>query len=217
MRRLSLRWVLVTVVTMAASTSAVQATSVACPAQPPMRIAVFAEHHPPAVLSSYSYPQLREMAARAGHDGPHEPFGLYAGTFGYSVDVQAADDGHAGCVTSMSVTVRMLLGDRRVEIGTDGPCRPEAVAAHYLLHAGHDDRLLTQYGSQALAMFDRMPHADLLGTPGQDGDRDAVAAVVRGTMDDLLRSYDDDRARALASADNADELASLQRACGQAT
>lgn len=217
MHRLSLRMLPLAVIAMAAPVSAVEAASIACPAQPPMRVAVFAEHHPPAILSSYSYPQLREMAAQAGYKGPHAPFGLYAGTFGYSVDVQALKDGPAGCVTSMSVTVRMLLGDRRVEVGIDGPCRPEAVVAHYLLHTGHDDKLLTQYGSQALAMFDRMPHADLLGRPGLGGDREAVTAVVRGAMDELLRPYDDDRARALAAADNAAELASLQRACGQAT
>lgn len=116
----------------------------------------------------------------------------------------------------MHVRVGMLLGDRLIEVGADGPCRPEAVLSHYLVHADQDDRLLSRYASRALAMFDRTPLTDLLGTAAQDNSREAVAVIVRRAMDGLLQSYDEDRPQALEAADSDEELAKLREACGRA-
>lgn len=195
-----------------ASTSPVAA----CSPEPRLTVSVVAEHHPPAVRSSYSLGQLRDFAARAGHRGQHAPLGFYAGTFGYTVDVRAEEAGAPGCASVMHVRVGMLLGDRLIEVGADGPCRPEAVLSHYLVHADQDDRLLSRYASRALAMFDRTPLTDLLGTAAQDNSREAVAVIVRRAMDGLLQSYDEDRPQALEAADSDEELAKLREACGRA-
>ena len=78
-----------------------------------------------------------------------------------------------------------------------------------------DDRLLGLYARRAWAMFDRMPRSALLGTPDRGDAGEGMAAAVRRAMDDLLRSYDDDRARALDAADSDEELAKLRGACGR--
>ena len=116
----------------------------ACPPEPRLDVAVLAEHFPPAVRSSYTFDELNELAARMGRQGRHAPLGFYVGTFGYTVSVeQVAGSGSAHCDGAIRVQVRLLLGERLVEVGTDGPCRPEAVLSHYLVHADQDDRLLS--------------------------------------------------------------------------
>ena len=187
---------------------------------PPARldVAVVAEHTPPAVHSGRSLGQLREAAARAGHKGRHAPLGSYAGVFGYTVEVTAEGSGTPGCAAALRVRIRMSLDERVVEVGADlggRGCRPEAVLSHYLLYAEQDDRLLGLYARRALAVFERMPRSALLGTPDPGDAEGGMAAAVRRVMDDLLRSYDDDRTRALDAADTDEELAKLRGACGR--
>lgn len=189
-----------------------------CSPPPRLDVAVVAEHTPPAVRSGRSLGQLREAAARAGHKGRHAPLGAYAGIFGYTVEVTAERSATPGCAAAMHVRVRMFLDERVVEVGADlgdRGCRPEAVLSHYLLYAEQDDRLLGLYARRAWAMFDRMPRSALLGAPGRGDAEEGVATAVRRVMDDLLRSYDDDRTRALDAADNDEELAKLRGACGR--
>lgn len=191
----------------------------ACPPEPRMDIAVMAEHQPPAVRSGRSLARLRDAAALAGPKGRHAPLGLYAGVFGYTVEVALHGARAPGCAPAIAVEVRLFLAGRVVEVGSDlhaHGCRPEAVLSHYLVHAEQDDRLLSFYARRALAMFDRLPSSDLLGAPAPGDDvREAVAAGVRRAMDGLLRPYDDDRARAQEAADGDEELARLRGACGR--
>ena len=189
----------------------------ACPPEPRLDVAVLAEHFPPAVRSSYTFGELNELAAKMGRQGRHAPLGFYVGTFGYTVDVEpVAEPGSAHCDPAIRVQVRLLLGERLVEVGTGGPCRPEAVLSHYLVHADQDDRLLSRYASQATTMFDRMPRSELLGAPAPgDAREDAVETVVRRAMDGLLSSYDEDWKQASAAADSDEELARLREACGR--
>ena len=189
----------------------------ACPPEPRLDVAVLAEHFPPAVRSSYTFDELNELAARMGRQGRHAPLGFYVGTFGYTVSVeQVAGSGSAHCDGAIRVQVRLLLGERLVEVGTDGPCRPEAVLSHYLVHADQDDRLLSRYASRASAMFDRMPRSELLGAPAPgDAREDAVETVVRRAMDRLLSSYNEDWKQASAAADSDEELVRLREACSR--
>lgn len=190
----------------------------ACPPRPRLGIAVVAEHRPPAVGASFSLGQLRDAAARSGRRGRHEPLGFYAGVFGYAVEVTAEGSATPGCAAALRARVRMFLDERVVEVGADlgdRGCRPEAVLSHYLLYAEQDDRLLGLYARRAWAMFDRMPRSAMLGAPGRGDAEERMAAAVRRAMDDLLRSYDDDRTRALDAADDDEELAKLRGACGR--
>ena len=189
----------------------------ACPAEPRLTVAVVAEHHPLVVRSSYSFAQLREFAASAGYRGLHAPFGFYAGTFGYSVEIRDAGAGQSGCKQAVHVQVGMILGGRLIEVGTDIPCRRDTVLSHYQRHAEQDDTLLSRYAGRALATFDRMSSMELLGTRTQDDVGEAVTGVVRSTMDGLLQSYGEDRERSLAAADSDAELLRLGAACGRDT
>lgn len=196
--------------------SALSAAS--CPPPARLDVAVVAEHTPPAVRSGRTLGQLREAAARAGHKGRHAPLGSYAGVFGYTVEVTAEGSGTPGCAAALRVLIRMSLDERVVEVGADlgdRGCRPEVVLSHYLLYAEQDDRLLGLYARRAWAMFERMPRSALLGTPDRGDAAERMAAAVRRAMDDLLRSYDDDRTRALDAADDDGELAKLRGACGR--
>ena len=187
----------------------------ACPDEPRLTVAVVAEHHPLVMRSSYSFAQLREFAASAGYKGPHAPFGFYAGTFGYSVEIRDAEAGQPGCKQAVRVQVSMTLGSRLIEVGTDIPCRRDAVLSHYQRHAEQDDTLLSGYARRALVTFDRMSSAELLGTQMQDKGTEAVTEVIRSIMDRLLQPYDLDRKAALAAADTDAELLRLSAACGR--
>ena len=189
----------------------------ACPAEPRLDIAVSTESVFPDVRSSYTFGQLNELASQAGRRGRHPPYGFYTGTFGYTVDVKRVEEtGKARCAAAMRVEVRLLLKDRLVEIGTDGPCRLEAVLSHYLVHAAQNDRVLSHYASKAVAMFDGMPRSELLAAPMSDDAKEEVVAVgVRRAMDGLLRPFEEDWRQSSAAADNDEELVRLRAACGQ--
>ena len=166
----------------------------ACPPEPRLDLAVWAERPPPTVRHTHTFSQINELAMQAGRQGKHAPLGFYIRTFSYGVNVeQVAEPGLARCTSAMRVQVRLLLSDRLVEIGRDGPCRPEAVLSHYLVHANQDDHLLSRYVSQASAMFDRMPRSELLGASAPESTRaEVVEAVVRHAMTELLRPFDED-------------------------
>ena len=182
-----------------------------CPA-PTTSFAVTAEHYPPVVKSSYTSAELRALAARAAREGPHPPLGFYAGTFGYGVE--AIPDGARGC--AITVTVRLFLASRLVEVATDGPCKPAVIAEHYLLHARQDDLLLSRYAAQARAMLDRIERGNPSGH--QDGgEREALVRQVSRELEQLLEPYDPERERALRAADTDDALARLAQGCGNAT
>ena len=200
---------------LAAGWLALASPGAACSPEPQLDLAVLAERPPPAVRSSYTFSQLNELATQAGRQGRHAPLGFYIRTFSYGVTVeQVAEPGSARCISAMRVQVRLLLSDRLVEVGTDGPCRPEAVLSHYLVHANQDDHLLSRYMSQAIAMFSRMPRSELLGASApEDARADAVEAVVRRAMAELLRPFDEDWKRSSAAADTEEELARLRESC----
>lgn len=187
----------------------------ACTPEPRLDVAVVAEHHRPVVRSSYSLGELRGLAARSGGPpGRHPPLGFYAGTFGYTVEVTADKTGAPGCEPAMSVRVGMFLADRLIEIGADLPCRPAAVLSHYLAHAARDDELLGRYANRVAAALDRMSRSGLPGKSTRGNAEDAMAAAVRHTVEEQLRSYDEDRRQVLEAADNDEELARLRTACG---
>lgn len=185
----------------------------ACTPEPRLDVAVLAEHHRPAVRSSYSLGELRGLAARSGPPGRHPPLGFYAGTFGYTVEVTADGTGAPGCNPAMSVSVRMFLADRLIEIGADLQCRPAAVLSHYLAHAGRDDELLSRYASRVAAALDRVPRSGLLGKSTRGKAEDTVAVAVRRAVEEQLRSYDEDRRQTLEAADDDEELDRLRTAC----
>ena len=105
---------------------------------------------------------------------------------------------------------------RLIEITSDGPCRPDIVAEHYLLHARQDDLLLNSYAEQARGVLDHLQ----LASPLRDQDVTAGAAVVRSVraaLDRLLQPYDEERQHALAAADTTEALTRLNQGCGRAT
>lgn len=175
---------------------------------------VVAEHHPPTVQSSYSSDELLSLATKSGLVGRHPPLGFYAGTFGYALDF--AEVGQDGAPCRGTVTVRMFLARRVVEVAADSPCRPQAVAAHYGLHARKDDLLLSRYAAFARTMLDGMVDGGAFSNFGT-WPRDVLMRSVSAAMDDLLQPYDRERKEALASADTEEELAQLAKACGNAT
>lgn len=185
----------------------------ACLPEPRLTVAVIAEHHPPAVRSSYSLDELRAFAARSGRSLRHAPLGFYIGTFGYTVEVQASDAGQPGCRPDLAVVVRMMLADRLVELGEDLPCRRGAVLSHYLLHAAQDERLLSLYADRVWTALDRASMQGSLGGAGGGDTTDAVAEVVRRIVDEQLRPYNEERTQALVAVDTDEEVAKLGRAC----
>lgn len=189
----------------------------ACLAEPQVTVVVVTEHRPPVIRFSYSFAQLREFAVTAGYRGLHAPFGFYTGTFGYSVEIKDAEIGRPGCKQAVHVQVGMILDGRLIEIATDVPCRREAVLSHYQRHAEQDDTLLERYAGRALATFDRLSSVGLLGTRTQADVTEAVTDLVRTTMNGLLQSYEEDRERSLAAADNDAELHRLVAACSRET
>ncbi len=174
--------------------------------------AVMAEHYQPVIKSSFTSEELRILASKAPRKSPHPPLGFYAGTFGYKVEIVAQDAQQC----ALAVTVRLLLTPRLIEIGSDGPCKPDVVAEHYLLHARQDDLLLNSYAEQARGVLDNLQ----LANPLRDQDvtaGDAVVRSVRAALDRLLQPYDEERQHALAAADTAEALTRLNQGCGRAT
>lgn len=192
--------------TIAAGSSRAQ---VPCPSSQ-TSFAVTAEHSPPVIKSSYTSADLRLLASQAAYRGPHPPWGFYAGTFGYGVEVSPPEA--QGC--AVTVMVRLFLAPRLIEVSRDGPCRPEMIAEHYLLHARQDDLLLSRYAALTRDMLDSGQRPS--GRPGDSG-RDAVIRSVSTALDRLLEPFDEDRKRALAAADTEEELARLARRCSHAT
>lgn len=182
-----------------------------CP-PPTTSFAVTAEHYPPAIKSSYTSRELRSLASQTADKGPHPPFGFYIGTFGYGVEVMPHEA--QGC--PVSVMVRLFLAPRLIEIATDGPCRPEIVAEHYMLHAREDDLLLSRYAVQAQDMLDHIEQTSPFGSL-DEGRRDAVVRSISAALDRLLEPYDGERSRALRAADTDEALARLAQGCGHAT
>lgn len=179
---------------------------------PTTSFAVTAEHYPPMVKSSLTSEELRDLAGHSPRKSPHPPLGFYVATFGYGVEVLPQDAQQCAA----AVTVRLFLAPRLIEIGTDGPCRPEIVAEHYLLHARQDDLLLSRYAEQAREMLD---HLKPVGsrTDGEITERDAVVRSVTTALDRLLQPYNEERQQALGAADTAEALARLNQGCGRAT
>ena len=52
-----------------------------------------------------------------------------------------------------------------------------------------------------------------MGDPGQGDVRDKATAAIGQVMDEVLESYGQDRGKALAAADNEEELKRLSGAC----
>lgn len=182
-----------------------------CPA-PATSFAVTAEHHPPVVRSSYTREELRILAGSASNGSPHPPLGFYVGTFGYRIEVDTREAQEC----DLAVTVRLFLEPRLIEVANDGPCQPEVVAEHYLLHAREDDLLLSRTAAQARDMLDGIRRARPSEMPDKNG-RGAVVHWVATAMDRLLQPYDDARKHALGAADTTAELARLDQGCSRAT
>ena len=186
----------------------------ACP--PEVALDVLAEHHPPAVRSSYHLDQIRDFAIRMGRPAKHEPLGFYASTFGYTVDVQPAAMEMPGCKPAVTARVRLILGGRLVEIGADlqsRGCQRDVILSHYMLHAQYDDGALSTYANRAMEALGQISTAELLGNPAQGNLVDNATESIRRAMDKVLLSYDKERAEAMALADNPEELNKLSNAC----
>jgi hypothetical protein len=181
-------------------------------ATPAMLFVVTAEHNPPVIKSSYTSEELRSLASLSAHRSRHPPLGFYAGTFGYGIEMVPYKA--QGCTAT--VTVRLFLASRLIEVATDSSCRYEVIAEHYLLHSQQDDLLLSRYAAQARDMLDHIEHL-----PKSEGDvrgaRDGVMSSVATALDRLLQPYDEERQRALAGADTDDALVQLAQGCGHAT
>ncbi|GEM_PF-6596291 len=190
----------------------------ACP--PELALDIVAEHHPPAVRSSYSLGQIREFAARMGRPAKHEPFGFYASTFGYVVDVAPVAPAIKGCKPAVTARVRLVLGGRLIEVGSDiqnRHCQRDVILSHYMLHAQYDDKALSAYANRAMDALGQMPTAELLGGSPVPGTAvDAATEAIRHAMDKVLLSYERDRAEALTLADSPEELNRLAGACMRA-
>lgn len=178
---------------------------------PTTSFAVTAEHYQPVIKSSLTSEELRVLADQSPRKSPHPPLGLYAATFGYKVEVSSHDTQQC----ALAVTVRMFLAPRLIEIGTDGPCRPEVVAEHYLLHARQDDLLLNRYAEQAREALD---HIESVGASRDDDitGRDEVVRSVTTALDRLLQPYDEERQQVLGAADTNEALTRLNQGCGRA-
>jgi len=186
----------------------------ACP--PELDLDVVAEHHPPTVQSSYSLDQLREFATRLGRQGKHEVLGFYTSNFGYTVDVEPAKPAMSGCRPAVVAKVKMILGDRVIEIGADlqnRECRRDLILSHYMLHAQFDDRALTEYANRALDALRQMPTTELFGNPPQGNVKDTATEAIRRALDKVLLSYDREREQTLALADSPEELNKVAGAC----
>ena len=185
---------------------------------PKLDLTVIAAHLPPTVQSTYGLDEIRSLAARSGRPLRHEAFGFYLSTFGYRVAVDHRKVAGADC-GMIAAEVRLVLGGRLIEIASDlehRSCRREVILSHYMLHAQYDDVALSAYANRALKELQSRPDAQLLGDPGQGDIQDAAATAIKQVMDEVLRSFDQDRQDALAAADNDDELRRLSGVCGRA-
>jgi len=192
-----------------------------CPASPEIAlVSVGALHDSPSVRYSYPVGQIADLASVVGHKGAHPPYGFYASTLTYSVNVQAAPNSTVAdpaCVPALSIQLDLQLVDRIVEIGTGGTCNHDVVATHYLAHADQDDRLLRRYAELARARLGTMVGSRLERFEQNGNWEAAMKRLAQGIIEELLRNYDMDRQGALASADTNDELARLREACTSRT
>lgn len=169
---------------------------------------------------SFTVTEIQDMARRSGAVLPHPPLGFYKADFGHDYQVrtekQTSPDG-ARCGTLTTVTVRVVLVDRSVEIARDlheRGCDRDLVARHYLKHADADDRVLSRHVRtlhQALvaawpAIQERLPAS---GTP----DDSALHRAIEPIVTPLLADAEKARSAALAEVDSASEVLALAAAC----
>jgi len=182
---------------------------------PKLDLTVIADHLPPAIQSTYDLEEIRALAKSMGRPLRHDALGFYASTFGYKIGVDLRKPVGAECGVVVA-EVRLILGGRLIEIARDleaRSCQRDVVVSHYKLHAQQDDKALSAYANRALEALRTRPEAHLLGDPGQGDLRDTATASIQKVMDEVLESYDQDRGRALAAADNDEELKRFSGAC----
>jgi len=176
-------------------------------------VAIGVRHEIPVIQYSYSAGQIADLASRAGYKGPHAPLGFYFGQLKYKVDIQALPPSDSACLPSYAIRLDLHLGNRIIEIGTGGPCKRDAMVAHYLSHASQDDRLLREYADLARERLGKLVGSHAIPTEQSSDPNDGMKALAGRIIEDLLRTYDSDRQSALASADTSEELKRLTSAC----
>lgn len=189
---------------------------------PSRRVAsgVAALHGEVMEAESFSLAEIQDMARRSGAVLAHPPLGFYRADSGYDYQVrteeQTSPDG-TRCGTLTTVTVRLLLVNRTVQIARDlreRGCDRDVVARHYLKHAAADDRVLSRHVQdlhQALVaawpvIQKRLPAS---GTPDEVALRQAVEPVVVRSMAVAEQA----QRAALAEVDTSGEVRALASSC----
>lgn len=193
------------------------APATACPAPPPVYVAVLMDVAAVATRTDFTLAQIEAMRQRAGGVDRHPTLGFYGHRFGYTVEVKPVRADDNNCVGSVQVSVHVVLSDRVIEIGRDlldNPCLYGVAEAHYRRHASADDLMLRQY-AQAIAPAVK---AAQLVPPQPDFaidkvDRHAIEQLVRSTIDATLVPYDAARKAAQASVDTRTEAVKMATTC----
>lgn len=191
-----------------------------CAEPPRVASGVAALHGEVVEAESFLLGDIQDMARRSGAVLAHPPLGFYRADSGYDYQVrtetQTSPDG-TRCGTLTTVTVRLMLVNRTVEIARDlreRGCDRDVVTQHYLKHAAADDRALSRHVQvlhQALVaawpvIQQRLPAS---GTPDEAALRQAVDPVVVRSM----AAAEQAQRAALAEVDNSGEVRALASSC----
>lgn len=191
-----------------------------CAEPPRVASGVAALHGEVAEAESFSLAEIQDMARRSGAVLAHPPLGFYKADSGHDYQIQTEEqtspDG-TRCGTLTTVTVRLLLVNRTVEIARDlreRGCDRDAVSRHYLKHGAADDRALSRHVQdlhQALVaawpvIRERLP---AVGVPDEAALRQAVEPVVASSM----AAAEQAQKAALAAVDSDAEVRALVSSC----
>jgi hypothetical protein len=200
------------------STVGVAAPAAACPAPPPVYVAVLLDDAAVETRTDFSLAQIEAMRQQTGGTERHPTLGFYGHRFGYTVKValEPATD-NSPCAKSVMVSVHMVLSQRIIEIGRElanNPCLFAIAAAHYQLHATVDDGVFNEYAhlvTPALHAVPLVPQQDDYAADKLDTTQ--IEQLVHASIDASLVPYDAARRAAQLAVDSKTEAQKMTTGC----
>lgn len=187
----------------------------------PSRVAwdVAALHEVVAEDASLSLADIQEAARQRGMSAPHPVLSFYVGGLAYDTVVHAdkrISPDASTCGTLTTVTVRLALSHRLIDVARDlqqDPCAYEAALQHHRKHATADDALLSFYVTRLRReLADIWPKIEgMADQAGKADDRGILAAIE--PMVERSLNYEQDRKKASAAVDSRKEAERLATAC----